>query len=129
MTIASERYLAVCQPFKHNNFTKSRVTMVFVLIYLMGVVCTAGAAFQVLSLPCLHSPYSTGLTKCHSVYSDKQFQKSTIFLKTVYYIMLKIFEYRSGTLNSDTANSKFHLIQSFCNFLPDSYHLMFKLHG
>ena len=60
----------------------------------LGMVCTAGAAFQVLSLPCLHSPYSMGLTKCHSVYSDKQFQKSTNFLKTVYYIMLKFFEYR-----------------------------------
>ena len=38
------------------------------------------------------------------------------------------FLYRSGTINSNTVNSNFHLIQ-FLNFLPDSYHFMFKMHG
>ena len=47
VTIASERYLAVCQPFKHGNFTKSKVLLSFGLNYLLGMVCTAGAAFQV----------------------------------------------------------------------------------
>ena len=34
--------------------------------------------------------------------------------------------YRLGTVNSNTVNSKFHLIQSFCEML--SYHFMFKIH-
>ena len=37
--------------------------------------------------------------------------------------------YRSGTLNSNTVNSKFHLIRSFFKSLPDSYHFMFKNNG
>ena len=35
------------------------------------------------------------------------------------------FVYRSGTVNSNTVNSKFHLIRSFFY----SYYFMFKLHG
>ena len=31
MTIALERYLAVCQPFKYANFTKSKVCVDFYL--------------------------------------------------------------------------------------------------
>ena len=38
-------------------------------------------------------------------------------------------KYTSGTVNSNTVNSKFHLIRSFCQSLPDSYHFMFKMHG
>ena len=37
--------------------------------------------------------------------------------------------YRLGTVNSNTVNSKFHLIRSFFEILPDSYHFMFKMHG
>ena len=37
--------------------------------------------------------------------------------------------YRSGTVNSNTVNSKFHLIRSFFETLPDSYHFMLKMHS
>ena len=38
--------------------------------------------------------------------------------------------YRSGTVNSNTVNSKFHLIQKFLvKSLPDSCHFMFKNNG
>ena len=36
MTIAAERYLAVCQPFKHNEFTKRKILLIFALIYVMS---------------------------------------------------------------------------------------------
>ena len=36
--------------------------------------------------------------------------------------------YRLGTVNSNTVNSKFHLISFSQVFLPD-YHFMFKMHG
>ena len=29
-------------------------------------------------------------------------------------VKLTVYEYRSGTVNSNTVNSKFHLIQSYC---------------
>ena len=35
--------------------------------------------------------------------------------------------YRLGTVNSNTVNSKFHLIRSLCEMF--SYHFMFKMHG
>ena len=48
---------------------------------------------------------------------------------TVLYIVYNFFEYRSGMVNLNTVNTKFHLIQSFMDFLPDSYHFMFKMHS
>ena len=47
MTIAAERYLAVCHPFKHAYFTKSKTVMVLSLIYFVGIICNGGSAFQV----------------------------------------------------------------------------------
>ena len=87
MTIASERYLAVCQPFKHNNFTKSRVTMVFILIYLMGVVCTAGAAFQVFVLQHYKTSLSTSelktlLLTAYEVWGKILFSQACVILST-----------------------------------------------
>ena len=38
-------------------------------------------------------------------------------------------KYRSGTLNSNTVNSKFHLIKVSVKSLPDSYNFMFKMHS
>ena len=35
--------------------------------------------------------------------------------------------YRSGTVNSNMVDSKFHFIRSFCEMF--SYHFMFKMHG
>lgn len=52
MTIAAERYLAVCHPFKHAYFTKSKTVMVLSLIYVLGIICNGGSAFQVnIALP------------------------------------------------------------------------------
>ena len=48
VTIAAERYLAVCQPFKHSGFTKRKAVCIFILVYLMGIPCTSLAAFQVI---------------------------------------------------------------------------------
>ena len=48
MTIAAERYLAVCKPFKHNGFTKQKVIGIFVLMYAMGIPCTSLAGFGVI---------------------------------------------------------------------------------
>ena len=47
MTIAAERYLAVCQPFKHNEFTIRKVLLFYVLIYFMAVFINSTAAFEV----------------------------------------------------------------------------------
>ena len=47
VTIAAERYLAVCRPFKHNDFTRGRVTVIFGLIYVLACPLCTGAAFQV----------------------------------------------------------------------------------
>ena len=47
MTIAFERYLAVCHPFKHGNFTRSKIMKMFVLIYMMSLVLPSIAAFEV----------------------------------------------------------------------------------
>ena len=50
VTIAAERYLAVCKPFKHSGFTKQRAYYIFILVYLMGIPCTSLAAFQVINV-------------------------------------------------------------------------------
>ena len=47
VTIATERYLAVCKPFKHNGFTKQKVFCVFILMYMIGIPCTSVGALQV----------------------------------------------------------------------------------
>ena len=47
VVIAAERYLAVCQPFKHNNFTKRKIHRIFVLIYVMAILLESFAAFEV----------------------------------------------------------------------------------
>ncbi len=44
--IAAERYLAVCLPFRHTDFTKGRVIIILAVIYFLCPICTAGAAFQ-----------------------------------------------------------------------------------
>ena len=53
VVIATERYLAVCQPFKHNNFTRGRVLVIFGLIYITAVLLNSIAAFEVSDI--LHS--------------------------------------------------------------------------
>ena len=47
MTIAVERYLAVCQPFKHSGFTKRKVVRILILIYVLGIFWSSVGAFQV----------------------------------------------------------------------------------
>ena len=47
MIIAAERYLAVCRPLKHNSFTKGRIALIFVLIYIMAVLLPSIAIFEV----------------------------------------------------------------------------------
>ena len=47
VTIAAERYLAVCQPFKHSNFTKRKIVLFFILIYFMAAFINSTAAFEV----------------------------------------------------------------------------------
>ena len=47
MTIAAERYLAVCQPFKHSNFTRGKIVKLFVLIYIVALLLPSIAAFEV----------------------------------------------------------------------------------
>ena len=53
VVIAAERYLAVCQPFKHNNFTRGRVLVIFSLIYITAVLLKSIATFEVRCM--LHS--------------------------------------------------------------------------
>ena len=48
MTIAVERFLAVCQPFKHSAFTKQKVIGVFILTFTIGIPCFFLAAFDVI---------------------------------------------------------------------------------
>ena len=47
VTIAFERYLAVCQPFKHSNFTRGKIVKMFVLIYIIALLLPSIAAFEV----------------------------------------------------------------------------------
>ena len=47
MTIAFERYLAVCQPFKHNEFTIRKILPFYVLIYFQAAFFNSTAAFEV----------------------------------------------------------------------------------
>ena len=48
VTIAAERYLAVCQPFKHSGFTKRKVVGIFIFMYVMGIPCTSLAGLGVI---------------------------------------------------------------------------------
>ena len=45
--IAAERYLAVCQPFKHNEFTKRKIVLCYVLIYFCAIIFNFTTAFDV----------------------------------------------------------------------------------
>ena len=56
MTIAYERYLAVCVPFKHAHFTRRKVLITFCLIYIMSIMFSFLVLFQV-SAVCF-SPFS-----------------------------------------------------------------------
>ena len=47
VTIAAERYLAVCCPFKHVDFTTRRVKFIFFAIYILSVPCLSLLVFQV----------------------------------------------------------------------------------
>ena len=47
VVIATERYLAVCHPFKHKKFTRGRVLVIFGLIYITAVFLNSIAAFEV----------------------------------------------------------------------------------
>ena len=47
VTIAFERYLAVCQPFKHSKLTKSRVLKAFFVTCINGTIWTSGGSIQV----------------------------------------------------------------------------------
>ena len=47
VTIAAERYFAVCLPLKHNLFTERKITVIFILIYVFAAPCVSLAAFQV----------------------------------------------------------------------------------
>ena len=46
-----------------------------------------------------------------------------------YVRILKSQYYRSGTLNSNKVNSKFHLIRSFLEIFARFNHFMFKING
>ena len=45
--IAFERYLAVCHPFKHGNFTRKKIILFFAVIYFMAAFINSTAAFEV----------------------------------------------------------------------------------
>ena len=47
MIIAFERYLAVCHPFKHNNFTRKKIVLFFAVIYFMAAFINSTAALEV----------------------------------------------------------------------------------
>ena len=47
MTIAAERYLAVCHPFKHNEFTERKIVLVFALIYVMSILLNSITTVEV----------------------------------------------------------------------------------
>ena len=47
VVIAAERYLAVCGPFKHNEFTRYRIVRIWVSFYIMTVILNFSTAFEV----------------------------------------------------------------------------------
>ena len=44
--VACERYLAICHPFKHASFTKGKIYILMIFVYILCPICTEGAAFQ-----------------------------------------------------------------------------------
>ena len=64
VTIALERYLAVCQPFKYANFTKSKVMLIFILMYIMSIICSGGSSFQVNISPFFKKKLYTSCMLC-----------------------------------------------------------------
>ena len=78
-----------------------------------------------------HSGFETQ-SRCHhkskigiSVAPQKGLMSSINFPKKI----LPEVGYKSGTVNLNTVNSKFNLIWSFCEILPNSYDFMFIMHG
>ena len=47
MTIATERYLAVCHPFKHSNLTERKILLIFALIYIMSFLLNSITTVEV----------------------------------------------------------------------------------
>ena len=62
VAIASERYLAVCVPFKHAHFTRRKVLLTFSLIYIMAIIFSFLVAFQVGSLCFSHVKFKFQIT-------------------------------------------------------------------
>ena len=64
--IAYERFLAVCHPFKHQDFTKTKAYIAILIGYPLSVIVTTGAYVQVsfcninILLSCLMSLPQTG---------------------------------------------------------------------
>ena len=52
-----------------------------------------------------------------------------ILVYLYFFQLKKLYQYRLGTVNSNTVNLKFHLIRVSLKSLPDSYHFMFKMHS
>ena len=46
VTLAFERFLAVCYPFKHKDFTRRRLFMVFFIIYIYSFFASSGSYMQ-----------------------------------------------------------------------------------
>ena len=63
-------------------------------------------------------------------YSASYYRSGTVNSNTVNSKFHLIRSYRLGTVNSNMVNSNFHFIQSYCDifFLSFSYHFMFKMH-
>ena len=47
VAIAAERYLAVCRPFKHCEFTRDKIVQIWVSFYIMTVILNFSTAFEV----------------------------------------------------------------------------------
>ena len=64
-------------------------------------------------------------TLVHYPLSSENYFLTTVFAKNYHFVLSLC--YRSRTVNSNTVNSKFHFIRSFCEIF--SYHFLFKMHG
>ena len=62
MTIAAERYLAVCHPFKHSNFTEKKILLIFALInimsFLLNSITTVEVSIIIFGLYLLNNDWS-----------------------------------------------------------------------
>ena len=67
-----------------------------------------------------------------SIYQESHLVELHLYTRekeTGLYLWWKCFLYRSETVNSNTVNSKYHLIRSFFEIFADSYHFVFKMNG